>query len=173
MDIAKGTRFSKIIGEFGEAFVCNWLSRSGFEVAIVDHTGLDIVAYHPPTKRRIGITVKSRTRDVKMEAESVNIFSYQKDPTDRTKLLKACAAFACEPWLAVYVETSRSADLYLTSLNHYDQTYRPNHSRAIDTWKMGTTDKQAYDADPNVQHIHVVFNETNWDWQERPETNAR
>ena len=47
MDITKGTRHSKVIGEFGEAFVANWLSRSDFEVTIVDHTGLDIIAYPP------------------------------------------------------------------------------------------------------------------------------
>jgi hypothetical protein len=38
-EIDKSSRHSKIIGEFGEPFLCNWLSRSGFEVAVVDHTG--------------------------------------------------------------------------------------------------------------------------------------
>ena len=49
MDNAKGTRRSKVIGEFGEAFCSNWLSRSDFEVTIVDHSGLDIIAYRTPT----------------------------------------------------------------------------------------------------------------------------
>ncbi len=42
MEIDKSSRHSKIIGAFGEAFLSNWLSRSGFEVTIVDHTGLDV-----------------------------------------------------------------------------------------------------------------------------------
>ncbi len=49
MEIDKSTRHQKIIGEFGEHLICNWLSRSGFEVTIVDHTGIDIIAYDPKT----------------------------------------------------------------------------------------------------------------------------
>jgi len=47
MSIEKSTRHQKIIGAFGEHFLCNWLSRSGFEVSIVDHTGIDLIAYNP------------------------------------------------------------------------------------------------------------------------------
>lgn len=43
MEIVKSSRHSKIIGDFGENLICNWLSRSGFEVSIVDHTGIDIL----------------------------------------------------------------------------------------------------------------------------------
>jgi len=172
MDIAKSSRHSKVIGEFGEAFLSNWLSRSGFEVTTVDHTGLDIIAYHPPTKRRLGITVKSRTRDAGREATSVNVFSNQKEHDDRAKLREACEAFASEPWLAVYVETSESADLYLTSLEHYDQIYRPNKSRAIDTWKMGNKDRRTYHADPDVWHVRVAFTASKLDWRTGARTKA-
>ena len=108
-----------------------------------------------------------------MEAESVNIFSKQKGNDDRTKLRNACAAFACEPWLAVYVETSKSADLYLTSLDHYDRNYRSTKSRTMDTWKMGAKDKRAYDVDPNVRHISAAFSATNWTWHGDAKTIAR
>ena len=47
MDIEKSTRHSKIIGDLAEANLLNWLSRSGFEVCLVNHTGIDVVAYHP------------------------------------------------------------------------------------------------------------------------------
>jgi len=50
MEIEKSTRHQKIIGDFGENLICNWLSRSGFEVSIVDHTGIDIIAYNPKEK---------------------------------------------------------------------------------------------------------------------------
>ena len=46
MDIDKSSRHKKIVGDLGEQLVCNWLSRSGWEVVLVDHTGIDIVAYH-------------------------------------------------------------------------------------------------------------------------------
>jgi hypothetical protein len=155
MEIEKSSRHSKIIGQFGEAFLCNWLSRSGYEVTSVDHTGLDVIAYHQKTGRRFGITVKSRTRITGRETVGVNVFFNRKDP-DRGKLRAACRAFACEPWVAVYVEAARSADLYLMSLDHYDETYRPKKSRAIDTWKMGARDKKVYDTDRNVQHMEVA-----------------
>jgi hypothetical protein len=133
MGIVKSTRHSKIIGNFGEWTICNWLSRSGFEVAIIDHTGIDIIAYKPSPQERLGITVKSRSRITGKEEESVNIFSYQNSKDDRRKALSACKAFACDPWLAVYVEATNEADIYLTSLKNYDEKYR-REGKAVDDW---------------------------------------
>ena len=81
MDIIKSSRHQKIIGDFGESIICNWLSRSGFEVTVVDHTGIDIIAFNPSTNERLGITVKSRTRKPSTEQESVNLLSYQRGRT--------------------------------------------------------------------------------------------
>jgi len=164
MEITKSSRHRKIIGIFGENLICNWLSRSGFEVTLVDHTGIDIVAYNPSTKQRLGITVKSRTRDIGTEESSVNIFSYRKAKSDRQKLLDACKAFACQPWIAVYVETSESADVYLTSLKNYDEKYRGREGKAIDGWKMRKKDKARYEKDPDIKHIRIEFYARNWDW---------
>lgn len=172
VEIIKGSRHQKIIGDLGETLICNWLSRSGFEVALVDHTGIDIVAYNPLTKQRLGLTVKSRTRDSGKEEESVNIFSYQKTRSDRQKLLDACEAFACEPWIAVYVETSDYADVYLTSLRNFDAQYRSERARAIDAWKMTEEHREQYKEDPNVKHIRIEFRATNWDWSLSTENSA-
>ena len=160
--IIKSTRHQKIIGSFGGALVCNWLSRSGFEVTIVDHTGIDVLAYNPQTKKRIGITVKSRTRVKGTETKSVNIFSYQKRKNDRQKVLDACKAFAAEPWIAIYVESSCCADLFLLSLEHYDNEYRVNPKRSIDDWKLGQKYKEKYEADPRVRHIQMDFSGSSW-----------
>lgn len=78
LDIIKSSRHQKTIGHFGEYLVCNWLSRSGFEVEVVDHTGIDIIAYNPSTKERLGITVKSRTRNPGKEGVSVTLFTDSK-----------------------------------------------------------------------------------------------
>jgi hypothetical protein len=164
MEINKSTRHQKIIGDFGEALLCNWLSRSGFEVTIIDHTGIDVVAYNPQTGKRLGISVKSRTRGRGAETSSVNIFSYQKGKNDRQKALDACEAFAAEPWIAIYVESSESADLYLLSIKHYDQKYRGEKKRAIDTWKMGRKYRERYQADPNIRHIRMGFSGSSWSW---------
>src|ERR1019366_7637874 len=160
MEISRGTRHSKIIGDFGEYLVCNWLSRSGFEVSRVDHTGIDCVAYSPSAGRRYGITVKSRTRTSGKESESVYVF--RKD--DRKKMLDACKAFGCEPWIAVYVESECITDLYLTSLANYDSKYRAADVSAIDAWGMTPMQMQAYAADAEVRHIHIAFKDENW-WQ--------
>lgn len=162
--IEKSSRHQHIIGRFGEYMLCNWLSRSGFEVAIVDHTGLDLVAFNPKTKQRLGITVKSRTRNIGKEATNVFIFSYREGKNDRQRLRDACGFFGCEPWIAVYVETLQSADLYLTSLENYDAKYRGRTDRATDSWGMSSKLQALYDADKEVKHIRADFNQSEWNW---------
>jgi Holliday junction resolvase-like predicted endonuclease len=158
--IRKSTRHSEILGKFGEYVVCNWLSRSGFEVCVVNHTGLDIIAYHSKSKRRLGITVKSRTRESGRESESVNVFFLKRK--DRKKLQSACESFECKPWLAIYVECGKIADLYLTSLANYDRNYKSKKASAIDAWSMTKRPTKAYSMDPSVAHIHFEFNDEKW-----------
>lgn len=160
--IDKSSRHQQIIGRFGEYLLCNWLSRSCFEVAVIDHTGLDIVAFNPKTRQRLGITVKSRTRNIGKESTQVNIFSYREGKDDRQKLISACTAFGCEPYITVYVETSQFGDLYLTSLNNYDSKYRISKGRALDTWKMSVNYKNQYEVDKEVKHIRADFNQNGW-----------
>ena len=164
MKVNKGPRHGKIIGDFGENLVCNWLSRSGFVVSIVDQTGIDIVAYNRNTTERLGITVKSRTRDEGKEEEPVHLLDYRKGKNGRQKLEVACEAFGCTPWIAVYVETEGYADVYLTSLEDYGSKYRGNEGKAIDDWKMRKKDRDRYEKDPNVKHIRVEFQVGNW-WE--------
>jgi Holliday junction resolvase-like predicted endonuclease len=157
----KSSRHSKIIGEFGENMICNWLSRKGFEIALVDHTGIDVVAYNPKTEQRYGISVKSRARVEGKENEGVFIFNQVE--RDRRKLREACESFACDQWIAVYVETSDSADLYLTSLDNYDEKYADKHTKT-QSWKMSEDERQKYDNDTEVKHIKIDFHCTHWDW---------
>lgn len=164
VELIKSSRHQKIIGNFGENLICNWLSRSGFEVTIVDHTGIDVIAYNPSTKQRLGITIKSRTRNIGKEESPVNIFSYRKAKNDRQKLLDACKAFACEPWIAVYVETLESADVYLTSLKNCDEKYRGREGKAVYDWKMRKRNREQYERDPDAKHIEIQFQARHWDW---------
>jgi Holliday junction resolvase-like predicted endonuclease len=157
MQINKGTRHQKIVGDFGEHLVCNWLSRSGFEVSRVDHTGIDVVAYNPTVKQRYGITVKARTRMPETLAESVYVFKRE----DRKKMRAACKWFECKPWIAIYVESDCAADLYLTSLANYDSKYRVR-GRKTESWKMTSKQMDGYTADAEVKHFHVVFSDENW-----------
>ena len=155
--VDKSTRHQKIIGDYGEALVCNWLSRSGFEVSIVDHTGIDIVAYNPENKTRYGITVKSRTRNIGKETTHANLFAV----STIDKIRKACDSFGCdEGWIGVYIETANYADLFLVNLDHYLDNYY-NNTKNVD-WKMRRKhlDEYAYDAD--ILHLHMNFEAKKW-----------
>jgi hypothetical protein len=94
----------------------------------------------------------------------VSVFSYQKAKNDRQKTLDACRAFACEPWIAIYVECTVRTDLFLLSLEHYDQEYRGKANRAIDDWKMGEKHKRVYENDPDVKHVLMEFSRSSWNW---------
>jgi hypothetical protein len=163
--IDKGPRFAKILGDYGEHLVLAQLARSGFVVSHADQTGLDVIAYKPSTKQRLGITVKSLTRIRGTESHSVNIFRENK--RDRKKLLDACEAFGCEPWIAAYVECENYADLYLISLANYDSKFRSKEQRAVYTWAMTKTRKDEYALDPEVRHIRTDFKFSNW-WPASP-----
>ena len=160
MEIKKSSRHSKIIGDFGEQLTCNLLSRSGFEVSIVDHTGIDILAYNPDSGERLGITEKSRTRLLGSENNKVNVF--KKKSNDRVKTIDACRFFSCEPWIAVYVETFEGGELYLTSLKNYDAKYVSTKDRAIDDWKMTPKWRQLYEGDLEVKYVVFKFESVNW-----------
>lgn len=162
MKINKSSRHPKIVGDLGEHLVCNWLSRSGWEVVLVDHTGIDLIAYNRKFKKRIGITVKSRTRTTGTENDTVNIFKNIKD--DREKVLQVCKDFSCEPWIAIYVETTDSADLFLTSLSNYDEKYRGAKVKAIEDWKMGEKYLEKYELDTDIHHLQINIESKNWDW---------
>jgi hypothetical protein len=161
MKMDKSSRHRKIIGDFGESLLSNWLSRSGFEVVFVDHTGIDLIAYHRSTRQRFGITVKSRTRESGKDYIPVNIFNRTKN--DRAKVIEACRAFACTPWLGIYVEGESDANIYLTSLEHYDAKYR-DPKKVVDVWRMTPKARLAYGRDSSVKNLRIEFLATNWEW---------
>jgi hypothetical protein len=166
--IDKSSRHTRIVGRFGEYLVCNWFSRSGFEVSIVDHTGIDVIAYNRRTRQRLGVTVKSRTRSPGTETGSVYLLREAK--SDRQKLGDACTAFGCDPWIAVYVECKNRADLFLTSLANYDKRYKVR-GKAVDGWAMTEKHTTEYAADPEVKHIRIEFKAENW-WNDRARSAA-
>lgn len=171
MQIQKGTRHQKVIGDFGEHLICNWLSRSGFEVAIVDHTGIDIVAYNPANKQRLGISVKARTRFPGTETSDVRLFP--RGDSDREKLLDACVAFGCEPWLGVYVEATKGGNLYLASLRDFDSMYTAMAGRPCRAWRMTSRYTNAYSANANVCHVKISVDASNWRFAQARPRNAR
>lgn len=156
LEMKKSSRHTKIFGDFAENLICHWLSRSGFEASIVDHTGIDIVAYNPETKERLGITVKSSCATKGKERESVNLHRFK----GWQKVLDACSYFGCIPWIAVYVETTNYANIFLTSLENYNYKYR--RERKMDDWQIGPKHIKNYESDKNVMYVHFKFEGKNW-----------
>src|SRR5258708_13434079 len=101
--IDKSSRHTRMVGHFGEYLVCNWLSRSGFEGSIVDHTGIDVIAYNRRTRQRLGIKEKSRTRWPGTETGSVYLL--REATSDRQNVADACTQYICQPWIAVYTDS--------------------------------------------------------------------
>jgi len=121
-DIERSTHQQKILGQFDESCICNCLSRLGFKVVIVDHTEIDIIAYHTKLKKRIGETVKSRTRNVVTEKVYVTLFYSCKNKDECKSLLDACKAFGCETYyIEDYCEILNYEDIYITSLENYNK----------------------------------------------------
>ena len=91
----KSSRHSKITGNFGEALVLYWLSKHGFECAMVDHVGIDIIA--AKDHEQTGISVKTRSHEER-NSDSVRI---KQDNFEKAEDI--CHAFGCKPSLAVVV----------------------------------------------------------------------
>ncbi len=111
--MVKGSRHSKVSGQFGEILVAYLLSKNGFEVAQVDHTGLDILAFRRKPEKRLGISVKNRTRNPKSANWSLN-FPLE----DLKRLEQACEAFSAEPFVAAVVDRlNENVSVWMLPLN--------------------------------------------------------
>jgi len=112
MELSKSSRHSKITGDFGEALVLYWLSKYGFECAFVDHTGIDIIAKNTCTGEVMGISVKSRSRNIGKETTYLTISNENFD-----KATAACEAFGCVPYFAIVVDAGEHIRCYRKDLH--------------------------------------------------------
>jgi hypothetical protein len=144
MKIQKSSRHSKLAGDFGESLVLYWLSKYGFECALVDHTGIDIIANNPLTHEIMGISVKTRTRVEGTEADDVYISHGQFG-----KVEAACQAFGCKPYFAIIVDAVPTIRGYLVSMEHLLEICPKG--KASCKWKMRNEDLVRYDQDSEIK----------------------
>jgi len=161
MSSDRSSRHSKIIGQFGEHLVCNFLSRSGFEATIVDHTGTDIIEYHEDSKARMGISVKSRTSKADCTARAVRLSKRKEEQDGFGKLRRACEWFGCKPWIAVYFEWDDCAKLYLTRLDHY-KAMHVEEGKNASRWSMSEQRMSKLEADADVAYVELTFRKEHW-----------
>lgn len=155
MKIAKSSRHSKITGNFAESLVLYWLSKHGFECALVDHVGLDIIARNPHTAEIMGISVKSRSRNLGKEGTYISI------PNDNlSKLYAACEAFGCKPYFAIVVDEANSIGAYILDGGHMIKICPPG--KRVISWKMRKASLEAYRADENIRSFHFDARAGRW-----------
>ena len=147
--MAKSSRHSKICGDFGEALVLYWLSKTGFECAMVDHTGIDLIATNPTNKEMYGISVKCRTRLNGTENDHVKI-------GDIEKIKKACVDFGkLTPYLAIVVEAGSSIKIFMTPLERAMELSRYG-------WQMSPKFISRYDNDEKVMSFQLEIKQSRW-----------
>jgi len=156
-DIVKSTRHSKITGDFAEALVLYWLSRSGFECARVDHTGIDLIARNPDTNEFMGISVKSRSRYAGTESQSVNLAA-----NGFIKARKACKAFGnCVPYYAIVVDTLDAIRCFLISLEHLERLVGSDSN--MHYWRMDRRHLDKYRSIPEeIRTFELTTADRSW-----------
>jgi hypothetical protein len=154
-DLEKSSRHSKITGDFAEAFVLYWLSRSKFECARVDHTGIDLIARNCHTTELMGISVKSRSRYRGTESGAVSLAT-----SDFQKVIAACTAFNCMPYYAIVVDGGNWIRAFLTSLAHLQQVAKPGKGKVH--WGMTPEHIAKYRADAEIKSVELELTGVCW-----------
>jgi Holliday junction resolvase-like predicted endonuclease len=147
----KGSRHSKITGNFGEVLILYWLSKRGFECAHVDHTGIDLIARRPSSEEVLGISVKCRSRAEANDEAGVNLLHKSDD-----KIEAACRAFGCVAYVAVVVDQGETVRGYLTTLHHARTEY-PGQS-----WRMSPAMTKRYENDPHIEWFELASRGGDW-----------
>ena len=155
MNINKSSRHAKITGNFGESLVLYWLSKYGFECALVDHTGIDIIARNPHTNELMGISVKSRSRNEGAEEEYVSI------PNSNFKKAElACQAFGCVPYFAIVLDAGNVIRAFLLSLDHLLELSPMKKTAA--GWRMTKKAISAYETDKDIMIFEMKTETKTW-----------
>lgn len=155
MKFKKSSRHSKLTGDFGESLVLYWLSHYGFECALVDHTGIDIIARRPRSDEVLGVSVKSRSRTPGTETTSLSI-----PKTDLRKADQACHAFGCVPYLALVIDGADVIRTYILSKKHLLELH-PGNANTI-SWGMTQRRIDKYRADPQIRSFELRVQPGHW-----------
>lgn len=164
MKIRKSSRHSRITGDFGESLILYWLSKSGFECAVVDHTGIDIIARHPHRRELLGISVKSRSRNEGTEGTHLNV---RKPDIDKARL--ACETFLCKPYLAFVVDEAQKIRVFMLSIADFLKI-KPGGTK-VSAWTMSESSIRRYQHDKRIWWFELGLGREGR-WLEGPSSKA-
>ncbi len=155
MKVIKSSRHSKITGDFAESLILYWLSKHGFECALVDHTGIDIIARNPHTNEVMGISVKSRSREIGKEGQYVHILNEH-----FSKVETACKSFACIPYFAIVVDQGNEVFCFITKMEHLLELFPKKKTSS--GWKMNKKWLKRYAKDKDIIYFKFQYQTFNW-----------
>jgi hypothetical protein len=150
----KSTRHSKITGDFAEALVLYWLSKSGYECARVDHTGIDLIACKEDGSERMGISVQGRSRYAGTETVSVNLHPFE-------DARGACKIFGLIPFAGIVVDGGNVIRCFLLSLDRLE-TIATGKKGGQRYWLMSSSRLDEYRADPEIRWFELELTKSHW-----------
>jgi Holliday junction resolvase-like predicted endonuclease len=157
--VKKSSRHSKITGDFAEALVLYWLSKYGFECFRVDHTGIDLFARKPHSKELMGISVKSRSRELRHADESITL-----EADDFEKAQAACEEFHCVPYFAIVADVRDMIRVFVMKMDHLLQVCPRRKWGAY--WKITQRYLDQYYADPEIMIFEFRTKTHRW-WEDQ------
>jgi hypothetical protein len=162
-DNLKGERHSKITGTFNENLLLYFLSKTQYEPVLVDYTGIDIVAYNKATKRRLGISVKSRSKTMerpKSEGLTINATEYE-------KINRSCVFFDCEPWICFIIDrpidnSQGEIFLFLFPLDVALEYYPGFKTKKQVSFTLIEKKMNSYNNDERILKMNFNYSNTHW-----------
>lgn len=142
----KSPRHSKITGDLGEALVCYLLSKAGWKTARFDHTGIDVIASR--NGKRLGISVKSRSRHERRNDASINL-----PRTNIKYTIAACADFGLEPAYAFVCDREGKGIVVYLMMDDVVQEVcgAANIDRAMPSLPMGPSYEAGFRLRPDIE----------------------
>lgn len=130
-----------------------WLSKNGYECALVDHTGIDIIA--KGTNGVWGISVKTRTRSANMSKTRIGISISDDIP----KINAACESFDCIPYVSFVVDVVEEKKIYLFILSCEHLKKICDKSQRHHCVYMSKKAIEKHFADPEIKSVVMNYSE--------------
>ncbi len=157
MERIRSERHNKISGDFGEHFVCYWLSKRNFQPVIIDYTGIDIVAYSNNLGERWGISVKTRTRtDKKNQLESFTIRL-----RELPLISQACKFFNAKPYFGIVSDGDIQNQICIYIISLEDMKRINNYEEGKNLYiKLSEKYINQYETTKNSINIKIKYEES-------------
>lgn len=157
----KSKRHSKITGDFGEYFLLYFLSKHNYEAARIDYTGIDILAYDKIRDKKIGISVKARSRTSLRPTDGILV-----PGKNYEKIIASCKYFDCEPWICFIIDRPQKngGKIYLFLLSllevcNYFPKFKMGHEF---TFAMGNKFLEKYKNNASIYKIEFDYKSFSW-----------